>query len=33
MKRLSRKQIVYMHEMFINETGGAQGIEQKALLN
>jgi len=32
MKKLSRKQIVYMHEMLVNETGGTQGIRDNGLL-
>ncbi|MDM8534061.1 Fic family protein [Clostridiaceae bacterium HSG29] len=32
MKKLSRRQIVYMHEILINETGGTQGIRDNGLL-
>jgi len=32
MKRLTKQQVIYMHEILINETGGSYGIRDNGLL-
>jgi len=32
MKRITKEQVIYMHEILINETGGSHGIRDNGLL-